>query len=103
MVPIPIAATVGAEPYRYELLGWDCRNAVIKQIIGQSQDDLNVQINVVQKLSNNVLLVEPLKYGRQLSPTSFEINHLIEDCSKTYIEIISTTAGSDVRLMLLYE
>ena len=102
MVPISITTTAGVEPFRYDLTGWRCKNAVIKQIIGQSQDDLNVEIRIVQKVYGDKELVEPLKFGRQLSPTSFETYHLIEDCSKTYLEITST-AGADVRLMLLYE
>lgn len=99
MVPISITTTAGNQPFRYDLSNWTCKNAVIKQIIGQSQDDLNVQIKIIQK-SGNYELVEHLKFGRQLSPTSYEINHLIEDCSKTYLEI---TCTSSARLMLLYE
>ncbi|RYF84471.1 MAG: hypothetical protein EOO03_14760 [Chitinophagaceae bacterium] len=99
MVPISITITASPEPFRYDLSSWTCKNAVIKQIIGQSQDDLNVQIKIIQK-HGGTELIEHLKFGRQLSPTSFETYHLIEDCSKTYLEITST---SSARLMLLYE
>ena len=102
MVPISITTTGGPEPFRYHKDGWKCRNALLKQIIGLSTTDLNVEIKVVQHMGNGKMLIETLKFGRQLSPTSFEVNHLIEDCSNTYLEITST-AGSDVKLMLLYE
>ncbi len=100
MVPISITITGSTEPYRYDLSSWTCKNALIKQIIGQSQDDLKVQIKIIQKLHGGAELIEHLKFGKQISPTSYEINHLIEDCSKTYLEITST---STARLMLLYE
>ena len=102
MVPISISATGGPEPFRYHMSSWKCRNALLKQVIGRSLHDLNVEIKVVQNTGNGNLLIETLKFGRQLSPTSYEVNHLIEDCSNTYLEITST-AGSDVNLMLLYE
>ena len=102
MVPISITTTGGPEPFRYHMSSWKCRNALLKQVIGRSSHDLNVEIKVVQDLGNGHTLTETLRFGRQLSPTSFEINHLIEDCSQTYLEITST-AGADVNLMLLYE
>src|SRR5688572_6779555 len=102
MVPIPIHTPYGHTPYRYDMSTWDCRNAVLRQIIGTSEQDLNVSISVVQVMPSGKLLIEPLQFGKRLSPTSFEIQHLVEDCSKTYLEITST-AGSDVKLMLLYE
>ena len=102
MVPIPIDITHGAEPFTYDLSIWKCKNAVLKQIVGSSRKDLDVRINVVQKRPGGYVEIEPLRFLRQISPTSWEINHLIEDCSNTYLEI-STTAGSNVKLMLLYE
>ena len=100
MVPISITIAGSTEPFRYDLSSWTCKNALIKQIIGQSENDLKVQIKIIQKLHGGTELIEYMKFGKQLSPTSFEINHLIEDCSKTYLEITATTS---TRLMLLYE
>ena len=101
MIAIPIDTSGHPRPYCYHLDALPCSKVRLRQISANAESDLQVALSITMTAGDGQLR-EEVSFGRRLSPTSYELDHLVNDCRLVCLEVMPLT-DADVRFILVYD